>query len=365
MRNKKIRLIFFSYRPYLNATSRYRVYKIVEKINNNKFSYKIYNPFSNRSYIKLINSKNLFVFLIIQVITLFRRIFQLIFVRNNQIIIIQRELLRIGPPILEKIISKINPNIIYDIDDADFHMRGIFYDHKKIQKIMKLSRIIFVGNQYLGDYAKNYCRIVKIIPTLIDTGRYKIRDLKTYKKSSKYILGWVGTPRSLENLKLIVKPIKILSKKFPIELNIISNKIIELGNIPIRFTKWTLKEEISNLNTIDIGIMPLYDNPYNRGKCGFKLLQYMALGIPTVASPVGVNKQIIKHGENGLLAYNSKEWIKSIQILIENYNIYKKIHANSITKVFESYSFNKFIPIIEDLLEKFYILIISQKDHKK
>ena len=302
--------------------------------------------------------------MIIQVITLSRRIFQLIFVRSNQIIIIQRELLRIGPPILEKIISKINPNVIYDIDDADFHMRGIFYDHKKTYKIMKLSKIIFVGNQYLENYAKNYCKIVKLIPTLIDTDRYKIRDLKTYKKSSKYILGWVGTPRSLENLKLIVKPIKILSKKYPIELNIISNKSIELGNLPIRFIKWTLKEEISNLNTIDIGIMPLYDNPYNRGKCGFKLLQYMALGIPTVSSPVGVNNQIIKHGENGFLAYSSKDWIKSIQILIENYNIYKKIHAKSITKVFESYSFKKFIPIIEDLLEKFY-LIISQKDHKK
>ena len=145
-------------------------------------------------------------------------------------------------------------------------------------------------------------------------------------------------------------------------MNIISNKSIELGNLPIRFIKWTLKEEISNLNTIDIGIMPLYDNPYNRGKCGFKLLQYMALGIPTVSSPVGVNNQIIKNGENGFLAYNAKDWIKSIQILIENYNIYKKIHAKSITKVSESFSFKKFIPIIEDLLEKFYI-IISKKNH--
>ena len=108
-----------------------------------------------------------------------------------------------------------------------------------------------------------------------------------------------------------------------------------------------------NLRLIDIGIMPLYNNLFNRGKCGFKLLQYMALGIPSVASPIGVNKEIISHSENGFLAHNLIDWVNYIQILIENHKIYNQISINSRKKVIESYSFKRYIPIIEKLLEEY------------
>ena len=150
------------------------------------------------------------------------------------------------------------------------------------------------------------------------------------------------------------KSLQILAQKHPIILHIISSGSVELENIPTRVIPWSLKDEQYNLRSIDIGIMPLYDNTYNRGKCGFKLLQYMALGIPSVSSPVGVNSQIINHGENGFLASSTTDWVKSIQVLIENRNLYEKIHKKSRQKVIESYSLKKYIPVFENIFKRFY-----------
>ena len=259
-------------------------------------------------------------------------------------VLVHRETTPIGPPIFEWLISKVlKKKIIFDFDDAiwmnDGHDSVISWWLKsrwKIQKICQWSWKVSAGNEFLADYARRYCRQVEVIPTVVDTEVHKNSKFKI--QNSKPIIGWTGSHSTLFYLDSIIPIIQELQKDYDFEFMVIANKNPELPLKKFRFTKWCKESEIDDLEQIDIGIMPLEDTEWAKGKCGFKLIQYGALEIPSVASPVGVNRQIIEHGVNGFLAETAMEWKESLRNLLEDEHLRKKIGKAARTKIENDYS---------------------------
>lgn len=236
---------------------------------------------------------------------------------KKRIIYIQK----INHPLI-RLLAKLNKlkrnKIIFDFDDSIFIL-----DDKNTKNMIKISDAIVVSNSYLRDYAKKYNKNVYVVSTSIDIkGIGKLR--KSYRKENeRIIIGWIGSESTLDYLYEIEEVLINLNKRYGLELRIIGpqdsmDKLEKFKIIPIKIVPWKLETEWKELSKIDIGIMPLPDNEWTKGKSALKLLQYMALSIPSVGSNVGVNKEVIINGKNGFLPKNKKEWERYLEILILN-----------------------------------------------
>ncbi len=274
-----------------------------------------------------------------------KRLILLFTISKYDLIFIHREMAHIGPPIFEWIIAKVfRKNIIYDFDDAIWHLNyskknplvKYFKAPWKVAKICKWSKIVSCGNQYLANYAKQYNPNVRIIPTTIDTNYHKKNKVINFQH--KLTIGWTGTLTTLKHINIILKVLKELEKKYDFNFRVIANDKPQLSLQSLEYVEWNKASEIEDLSVIDIGIMPLPDEEWEKGKCGFKGLQYMALEIPTVMSPVGVNSEIIQDGINGFLASSEDEWLDKISQLIESKELRYKLGMAGRKTVLERYS---------------------------
>lgn len=258
-------------------------------------------------------------------------------------IFIHREVAHIGPPIFEWIIKFIyRKKIIYDFDDAIWHLNyseknkivRFFKSTWKVKYICKWADVVITGNNYLKVYAKKYNDNVIVIPTTIDTEYHK----KTKVENNKLTIGWTGTLTTMRQLQMVINILDELGKKYEFNFVVISNDKPNLELKSLIFKFWNKENEIKELSTFDIGIMPLPDDEWAKGKCGLKGLQYMALEIPTIMSPVGVNTEIIQDGVNGFLASTEQEWIEKISQLIEDAELRNRLGKAGRQTVVEKYS---------------------------
>ncbi len=334
--------------PESSADTRYRISQFIPFLSKNGWQVSL-RPFMDERLFKIYNQKSMIIETILRSITrFFSRVVDCLSAWNYDVIFIHKEAFPFGPPFLEKLIHTLNPNIIYDMDDAfwthppQFTQIGkVFRDNNKIQKIVKLSSLILVGNDYIYDYVKVLNPNVVHFPTILDTNIYQPR---TEIEDDVITIGWVGRWSSQHYLHLL-QPVftKLTNRHDNLRFLFIGvSEDFYMPDIPIVKQKWTLENEITSLIPFDIGIMPLPDDEYSKGKCGFKLLQYMALGIPSVASPVGVNSRIITDGENGFLAMTNEEWEENLEILISNKSLRKAIGINGRKTVEDDYSLEKY-----------------------
>lgn len=240
-------------------------------------------------------------------------------------IFIHREATPLGPPFFEFIAAKIlKKRIIYDFDDAiwlpntseENNFIARIKWHSKVRSIVRWATQISCGNEYLCQYSRQFNQNATVIPTTIDTHQLhnRIKD----QLSEKLVIGWTGSHSTVAYLEEIVPVIAELEKQHDFRFLVISDKNPELPLQSFEFKPWNKKSEIEDLLNFNIGIMPLRNDAWSSGKCGFKALQYMALGIPAVASPVGVNTSIIDHGVNGYLPASFSQWKKHLAELLEN-----------------------------------------------
>lgn len=263
---------------------------------------------------------------------------------------LHREACFIGPAYFEWLYTKVcKKKIIYDFDDAIW-LRDVsevnnslawLKRSKKTNKIIKFSSIVIGGNDYLVDFAKRINQNAFVIPTTIDMNYHKNqKEFNSIDKNVKVRIGWTGSITTNRHFEMLIPTLKKIDAKYQdkIEFYTISNKEIELSGLPILFKKWEKEIEIIDLSLIDIGIMPLPEDAWSKGKCGFKGLQYMALAIPSIMSPVGVNTEIIKDGINGFLASSEDEWIEKLSKLIESKELRDKIGKAGRKTIEEKYS---------------------------
>ncbi len=263
-----------------------------------------------------------------------RRIIVLFKVSQYDFIFIHRELTPFGPPIFEWIIAKVlKKKIIYDFDDAiwlpDQNIESSIWKwlkwRSKVASICKWSYKVTVGNEYLADFTREYNENVVVVPTVVDTGVHFKAYLPVRQEISlptgqaeRQIIGWTGSHSTLQYLDLILPSLQQLEKEIDFEFRVIANKDPKLPLKNYSFIPWNKESEIKDLATLDIGVMPLPDDEWSKGKCGFKLIQYLALEVPAVSSPVGVNTDIIQHDETGFLASTTEEWTESLRKLLKD-----------------------------------------------
>lgn len=241
-------------------------------------------------------------------------------------VFIHREATPLGPPVYEWILARImRKKIIYDFDDAIW-LENTSEENRfisklkmpqKVFKICKWSHKISCCNEYLASNVRKYNPQVSIIPTTIDTSIW--HPLEETNQNQPVTLGWTGTHSTLPYLLSIRSALEKIIEKYPqLVIRIICNKRPDWEIPNLEYLNWNKSTEIKDLAGIDIGLMPLPSNPWAEGKCGFKILQYFALGIPAVASPVGLNNNLISHGNNGYLCATDEKWIRHLDMLINS-----------------------------------------------
>ena len=262
--------------------------------------------------------------------------------REYDIAVVSRKLLT-GLEVL--LLKKYAPHLFFDFDDAiiykDSSQKEIKRSEsawKRFKKIISSSQTVLAGNEYLKDLALPFSPNVHILPTPVDTDRYEARLVES-RNPARLTIGWMGTASTLFYLKQILPALETLYRKYPfIQLKIVANDFLTHPFIPLIKKPWAFEDEVRDLQSFDIGVMPLTDDVWARGKCGLKLLQYMACGISSVCSPVGVNAVIIENGINGFHASSPEEWILRLEQLIQNPSLRREFGVKARKKAEEEYS---------------------------
>ncbi len=294
--------------------------------------------------------------------------FLLIFtVLRYDVVFIHREATPLGPPIIEWGIAKIfRKKIIYDFDDAiwlpntsqENKIAAALKCHSKVKRICEWSYKVSCGNEYLANYARQFNENVQVIPTTIDTEYHRnkmkdesrrtdgleIQDARFKNQDSSIslvttpIIGWTGTHSTEKYLDQLIPVLQELEKTHAFIFRVISNHNPQLPLKSFQYQAWNKDTEIEDLSKFDIGVMPLEDDEWAQGKCGFKGLQYMALGITTVMSPVGVNQEIIEDGSNGFLATSKKDWKIFLTQLLEQSDLRHTLGTEGVKTIKKKYS---------------------------
>ena len=281
----------------------------------------------------------------------FGRLFHLLTKNTFDVSILYCELFPFLPGVIEKIL--LPKPYIYDFDDAFYlkYRSGRFkflspFLNNKFNKIITGAAAVTAGNRHLVSYAKDFNKNTIYFPTVVDTEVYR---MGSKEKVKTLCIGWVGSPSTAPYLKQLIHPLSEFGKKNKVQLRVIGGDPPEIPNIEVISIPWKESDVVSNINRFDVGVMPLHDDEWSRGKCAFKLIQYMACGKPVIASNVGANRDLISP-ENGFLVNNDEEWIQALEKIKDNPDVLKKLGINSRKTIEESYSLKINLPILSNLI---------------
>ncbi len=355
--NKKI--LFLAPYPFDQAPSqRFRFEQYFPALKENNIEFDFFSFYSMALWKHLVQKNNPFSRLFRILFAFCLRFFQVLHCYAYDRVFIHRETCPAGPPIFEWIIAKVfRKKIIYDFDDAiwltDDTGRNAIKDFLKwkgkVARICRWSRKVSCGNDYLCEFSLQYNAQSFINPTTIDM--VKLNGRYHQHQPGKIIIGWTGSHTTLKYLYTIGDELKMVLENSEFLLSIICNKKPKWDIAGYRFIEWNKNREVDDLLTFDIGLMPLPDDLWTRGKCGFKALQYLSLGIPALVSPLPVNKVIVDHGINGYYCTTPEDWITNIKGLATDTEKRKRFGENGRQKIRENYStasnLNNFLGLFE------------------
>lgn len=280
--------------------------------------------------------------------------------KQFDLVFVQREAFMTGTAIFEKLAAR-NSKLIFDFDDAiwlndtSFGNQNLSWLKRpgKTAEIISVSSLVLAGNEYLANFARKFSNNVEVIPTTIDM-EYHVGIERKLATRSPITIGWTGTSTTLPHFLTILPVLRRLKTAYGNEVafKIIVNEDRYFPEISTHTTAWSKESEIEDLNEIDIGLMPLKNTEWQQGKCGFKALQFMALGLPIVLSPVGVNSEIAQHEVTGYLVNDEQEWFDAISQLIDDKDLRERMGVAGKRRIEQLYS-------KQALTDKFIALLTS------
>lgn len=353
MKNKKV--IFLTTGTDITASSRVRVYNYKPLLENYGFRITIipYNSSMDSEFNVLNNKRDMLIKSVNKLNQFFKCWLCIIIAPRYDVFYIQRVLL---PEWVLGLIRFLSRKIIFDFDDAIYladKWNKSFFDKRKFTKrferVLKLSDHVVVANHNLREVASRFSKRVTVLPTSVDTD--KLVPKTGRYSDGKILIGWIGSPWAVRYLEPLVDIFRAISKKYKfLKFSLIGISIAPDWGIDISAKEWSLESELEDLNSFNIGIMPLGEDEWSAGKSGYKLVQYMSVGIPCVASPVGINKEIVEEGVNGFLAKTPEEWLEKLSILIENEALRKSMGAKGREKAEKCYSYRANVIKLMDVL---------------
>ncbi len=263
------------------------------------------------------------------------------------IVFVHREALMTGQTVFERLLRRARPRVIFDFDDAIW-LPAVSAGNRSLQwlknpaktpRLIAWADMVFAGNRFLADYASRYSRCVRIVPTTVDTDVFG--PVRCESPPDRPVeIGWTGSPSTIEHLTHALPVLRRLRGKYGerIRFKVVGDASFRDEALGVQGVAWQSETEVRDLSTMDIGIMPLPDNEWTRGKCGFKGLTYMAMGLPTVMSPVGVNTDIVQDGINGCLAAGDEDWMDRLSALVDSPQLRARLGAAGRQTVVDRYS---------------------------
>jgi glycosyltransferase involved in cell wall biosynthesis len=288
----------------------------------------------------------------------FSRIMELLSQNKYDLIIIHCELFSLVPGWFERLLIK--KNYIYDFDDAfylKYRIGKLSITEKllgsKFDIIMKGAKAITAGNHILANYAKKHNSNTHYFPTVVDIHRY-LPDVSK-RNTSYFTVGWIGSPSTAAYLSIIIEPLSLLGLEGEVKFVVIGGKAPYIPNVKVVEYNWSEQTEVNLINSFDVGVMPLTDENWTKGKCAFKLIQYLACEVPVIASPVGANIDVVS-SDCGILAKNSIEWISAFRKIRDLPNNRRDLGIAGRKRVKKYYSLEKNFPILEKIIRDIVIM---------
>lgn len=339
-----MKITYYSKYSDLGPSSRYRAYQFLDLFRSAGFDFNI-SPLFDRGYFDILRTNPSLreAKKIPYTLSRFRKRKQDLKDDTSQLAVIEQQLFPYLPFLLEK--KYLPKRYLLEFDDA------IYLTHpRKMPDLVRNAAGIIAGNETLAEFARRFNDHVHVVPTVLNTDVFK--PVSKVSKN-RLILGWSGLEYNFQYLRILSSVLQKIVAKFAVQVLVLSGSPPQGLEFPYRFEKWNPDTEVHQLNQFDIGLMPLKFDDWCRGKCGFKLLQYMALEIPSVATPVGVNQQIVNNGSNGFLAKDSAEWESCLAELISNPALRDKMGKAARSTVLENYSTAFWFPKIVALYRSY------------
>jgi glycosyltransferase involved in cell wall biosynthesis len=274
---------------------------------------------------------------------------------SADVVFLYREAALLGPAWIERLLAFRRP-LVFDFDDAIYladTSQANAWSRRlksptKTATICRLAGHVTVGNEVLARFARDHAREVTVVPSTIDTDVYQVRPRD---RNRVPVIGWTGSATTAPYLGMLASALRRLREKLGFELRVIGAKV-EIEGVVVDCRPWRAESEPDDLRVFDVGLMPLPDDEWSRGKCGMKALQYMALGIPPVISPVGVNASIVQDGVNGFHARTEEEWVDRIVLLLRDDSVRRRMGTEARRTVEESYGHRVHAPRIARVLRE-------------
>jgi glycosyltransferase involved in cell wall biosynthesis len=358
-----MKILFLVAHPIDDGGVRYRVHQFLPYLEREGHTCTVW-PFSTKRLFQAMRSKGKFGTKVIETLyCTMRRLIGLVNVSQFDLIVIHREVFPFLAPLMEKWVLLRHPKVVFSFDDAIYagHDDVSTLNHpflyrlkygRGVDEVLRGSLHVIAGNRILADYARQFNSRVSVVPTVVDCSQYQY---KTSPASGQQPInvGWVGSRSTAPYLSAVEPALKSLAQANPGKVRFrffgcpeYKVDVPDFESLPFR-----LETEVADLYSIDIGIMPLPDTQWTRGKCAFKAIQYMASGISAVASPVGITGEIIRDDINGLLANSTDDWFRALNRLVNNEDLRRRLAVNARRTIEESYSLQVWGPRLVSLLD--------------
>jgi glycosyltransferase involved in cell wall biosynthesis len=345
-----MKVLYFSKASDIGPSSRYRIFQYLRYLRSREFDV-VVKPLFGPTYFWLLTWRAAWPKVIAKAIyallRFFKRAGDLLSIGRVDLIVIEGQLFPYCPATVERLLVKLNQKVVVELDDAIYLTR---FHQRKISALLRVSSAAIVGNHVLANYAGRFASRVSVIPTVVDTDRFRPAAQlgSNQARESVMTIVWVGLASNFPYLELVVPVIRELQRTERVQFRVISSRPPAFSGVKFDFRLWSLEDEVENLQGGHIGVMPLPDTEWARGKCGLKLLQYMALGLPAVASPIGVNQEIISDGKNGFLASTEEEWHTTLIRLCQDSELRVRIGRAARKTVETEYSLSVWGPRLAD-----------------